>query len=493
MITVHIDGGGTDVGPYTLSCSYELTSGNSGNFNIYDAGKNFEIVKNDSPVTLTADSASKPYDGTALTASGFTVSGLPGTLTVNATVTGSQTYVGEGVSAIADYTIMNGGNNVTGNFTEIITVNGTLTVTENGTSITLTPKSCSKVYDGTPLNGSEVIAEGLPGGFSVSATFDGSQTAYGSSNVTIAGYTVLNASSEDVTGYFTGVTTASGTLSVDKLQIELDLGGTTRQYNGSYGDGLTPKLKYLNGDYTNTVISPSSLNQYPGGCNASFSLYTGDTATLTVSGYTSYDADTYTLSGSCNLSRNPSYSVSTTNNKVVITPAPITVSSVSISETKTYDGIPLPENTNQPDIIGTVYDQIEVYKLSDQITDAGEKTLKFTIEWPDDKTSGNYTVTEEYGTLKITKAALKITSKDGEKVYDGEPLVKHECDIEGMVEGESVTISYTGSQTEIGYSPNYFDVIWDHASKGNYELTQVFGTLNVLDPDDVVPISEGGT
>lgn len=481
VITVHIGGGGTDIGTYTLSSTYNIISGQSSNYDIVVSGTSFEIVQNSAPVTLTAGSASKPYDGTPLTAGEFTVAGLPDGLTVTATCKGSQTDVGESDNVIDSYAIMNGTTDVSENFTAVSTVAGTLIVTENKTPITLTPKDCKKVYDGTPLTGSEAVAEGLPGGFTYTFTLTGSMTAAGTSDVTIESYTILNASSEDVTSFFANITTGTGTLTIDELQIELDLGGMTRQYNGAYGDGLTPGLKLLNGNNGGTVISPSSVNQYPGGCNASFTLPTGDNVALTVSGYTSCDAGTYTLTGSWNISGNASsYSVSTTNDKVIIEPAPITVSCESVSERKAYDGYPLPQNTDPPIIIGTVYDDIYVEKAGDTITDVGQIPLKAQIYWngvnPD-----NYAVTMIDGTLEITKAKLKITSHDGSKEYDGEPLTVKECDKEGLAYGEDVTINYTGSRTEPGSSPNTFTVTWDNANEGNYDLTTVFGTLTVTE------------
>ena len=140
----------------------------------------------------------------------------------------------------------------------------------------------------------------------------------------------------------------------------------------------------------------------------------------------------------------------------------------------------MPEITEQPIIIGTVYDDIYAEKVWDTITDVGQIPLKAQINW-NGANPNNYAVTMIDGILEITKAKLKITSHDGSKEYDGEPLTVKECDKEGLAYGEDVTINYTGSRTEPGSSANTFTVTWDNANEGNYDLTTVFGTLTVTE------------
>lgn len=83
-------------------------------------------------LTITADSASKRYDGTALSTTGFAISAgevVSGqSITVN--VTGSQTQVGTTASAISSVVITNEeGTDVTNNY-KIDYVEGTLTITK---------------------------------------------------------------------------------------------------------------------------------------------------------------------------------------------------------------------------------------------------------------------------------------------------------------------------------------------------------------------------
>jgi hypothetical protein len=94
------------------------------------------------PLTITADSDTKVYDGTALTKNGFTYEGLlPSDHIDNVTVTGSQIIVGTSDNVPSAAVIKDPVNvDVTANY-EITYINGTLTVTKKALSITADAKS----------------------------------------------------------------------------------------------------------------------------------------------------------------------------------------------------------------------------------------------------------------------------------------------------------------------------------------------------------------
>ena len=79
-------------------------------------------------LTITANSATKVYDGTVLTETGFSVSGSASTDVVTATTSGSQLCSGESENVISDYTVTHNGEDVTGDYT-ITTEPGLLKVT----------------------------------------------------------------------------------------------------------------------------------------------------------------------------------------------------------------------------------------------------------------------------------------------------------------------------------------------------------------------------
>ena len=97
-------------------------------------------------MTVTTQSAEKPYDGTALTAPG-TVTGYKNNETATFTVTGSQTEVG---SSSNTYTLVFDKTAASTDYT-ISESRGTLKVTDNVTTLTIVSATDSKEYDGSAL------------------------------------------------------------------------------------------------------------------------------------------------------------------------------------------------------------------------------------------------------------------------------------------------------------------------------------------------------
>ena len=75
---------------------------------------------------------------------------------------------------------------------------------------------------------------------------------------------------------------------------------------------------------------------------------------------------------------------------------------------------------------------------------------------------GNYTG-EFTKTYKITPKEYTVTTDSAKKVYDGTALTAG-GKIEGIVDGEVVVVHTTGSQTEVGSTPNTYKLEWKKAS-----------------------------
>lgn len=120
----------------------EPTFTNAGTYTVYvkatnpnyaDVATEAQVIINQREITFTADSASKRYDGSALTAAtakltaGSVVDGQNWTVTV----TGSQTRVGNSENIASNAIIKAGDMDVTGNY-KITYEAGTLTVTASG-------------------------------------------------------------------------------------------------------------------------------------------------------------------------------------------------------------------------------------------------------------------------------------------------------------------------------------------------------------------------
>ena len=466
--------------------------------------------------TITTGSASKAYDGTPLTNSEASISGLVAGETATVTATGTITEVGTTVNT---YTI-DWGTAAPGNYTVSEDL-GTLQVTAAAPTpvpapygpVTLTSASASKTYDGTALTDSSVTAEGLPSGFTVSATVSGSQTDAGSSANTIDSYTIYDADGNDVTDQFPEVTLQSGTLTVDPFPVEFDLGfrgeeiidegsdpgsgsgsGDGGSGSGS-GDGSPAVFEYMGHPYfpewvrasyegTDEPVAPIACSydgEVAGAYSFTFTLPYGAKLELNGTGYR--DAGSYTFEPESTFleGKKTNYEISFANNKLEITPAPLTITA---SATKEYDGQPLKgseaikiEGLADGDTISVTTTEPEPVK----ITDAGTINNPYTVNWLDTNPN-NYTVTQEPGVLEITPKKVTITTGSTDKVYDGETLFYNSYELspsDPWVNGAAPKITVTGSIKNVGFTPNTCMVEWKGVNPNNYMVTQELGTLTV--------------
>ena len=168
-----------------------------------------------------------------------------------------------------------------------------------------------------------------------------------------------------------------------------------------------------------------------------------------------------------------------------------------------------PEKPN-PDYTGAkvnspsdkVYDGKE-HKWSPTVTDKADKKLKagtdYTVEYStSDFTNvgtievtitgiGNYsgTVKRSY---KVTPKEYTVTTDSATKTYSGTALTAG-GKVDGIVSGETVEFTTTGSQTEVGTSKNTYELVWKSAKATNYTLAkESIGKLTVkaksIVPDD---------
>ena len=139
---------GTDAGSYPMGLKAEQFQNTSKNFtNVKFDVTDGELTINPMPLTITAGSDSKAYNGTPLTNDTFTRTSLAaGDTIASVTVTGSQTDVGSSKNVASDAKLMRGDRDVTANYA-IDYLPGTLTVTKNE-SAKLTAEAYKGVYDG---------------------------------------------------------------------------------------------------------------------------------------------------------------------------------------------------------------------------------------------------------------------------------------------------------------------------------------------------------
>ena len=159
------------------------------------------------------------------------------------------------------------------------------------------------------------------------------------------------------------------------------------------------------------------------------------------------------------------------------------VAIVARNKEKTYDGTPL--EGNDAAFVQDLPSEFHIsIKISSEITDVGE--IDYIIDSyviynsrNEDVTSHFNNVTYDLGKLIITPAPLKIWTGSASKIYDGTPLTNPEASVTGLVNGETATVTATGSQTDVGESKNTFEIKWDSAKSSNYTITKDLGTLTV--------------
>ena len=468
---------GTD---YTLTYSGDLINVGTVTITIKGIGnytgeftKTYQILPRE--YTVTTNSDSKVYDGTALTAGG-TVNNLVDGETVGFTITGSQTNVGTSDNT---YELNWTGTARKANYKHGKDSIGTLTVTKQ--SIAPDPEHPETYKEVTITSPSDEV-------------YDGKEHKW-IPTVTDKEENELVAKTDyEVTYSTTDFTNVTGTITVTITGIGNYTGKATRTYS------ITPK--------TYTVTTESDSKVYDGtaltaGGKVS-GIVKGETVDFTITGsQTSVGTsdNTYELNwtGSAKESNykhgKDSIGTLTVKAKSIVPDGPdtpdekktgITVSDPSDSK---YDGkehreVLTVQDTKKNDELVAEKDYSVTY--SDDLVNAG--TVTITIEG-----IGNYTgsFTKTY---EITKRSVTLTSATASKTYDGQALTSTSITVsgDGFVKGEGATYNVTGTQTEVGNSANSFEYkLNENTLVSNYDITKVVGTLTVT--RDTTPVTPAPT
>ena len=111
-------------------------------------------------------------------------------------------------------------------------------------------------------------------------------------------------------------------------------------------------------------------------------------------------------------------------------------------------------------------------------TDVGSYTLEPESTFLEGR-KDNYEITFTNNKLEITPLALTITAS-ASKEYDGEPLIGSDAvKIEGLADGDIITVTATGTITNAGTTDNPYTIDWGNTNPNNYTLTKEPGLLEV--------------
>ena len=427
-----------------------------------------KLVIEPKELTVVTMGASKPYDGTPLTANGK-IEGFVNGETAAFAVIGSQTEVGECTNA---YTIEWSGNAKQGNYT-VKEELGKLEVTKSQAAIVIVPKGGKKTYDGTPLVSEGTDTYGLPAGFTCEATTKGSVTNVGSAVAEIDAYAIKNADGKDVTDQFGNVSTGFATLLVTKRPVTVVSEDASKVYDG------TPLTKHEAGVTGGSMVDGESFvyeftgTQTVAGESAnSFIISAGDGTNLDNYEITKQDGT---------LKVEPKGIVPGEDNGMKVT-KPVD---------KVYNGKEqkfVPVVTDGEKVLVENVDYVVTY--TDALDFEGDAAAKddFTNVTGDIFVTvegiGNYTgsLTQSY---QITPKPYAVTTVSGSKVYDGTPLEGASLEgnfVGGLVNNDDATFVVTGTQTEVGVSDNTYTLEFvDEQMAKNYKLVKEdIGTLTVV-------------
>ena len=347
-------------------------------------------------------------------------------------------------------------------------------------NVTLTSGTTSKVYDKTPLTKNEVTVSGDGFVKQEGATYNvtGSQTEVGSSKNT---FTYELKSNTIASNY--NIKKVEGDLIVTSQDGEVVVTITghakTVDYDGNektvtgYDVSITEGSKYTTSDFTfkgNAEAKGTAAGTYQ--MNLSSTQFSNTN--------TNFTKVTFVV--------NDGYLTITPKSIVPDGPNTPEDKKTGIEVTKPADSKYNGEkHENKPTVTDTktkaTLEENKDYTLSysDDVVNVG--TVTVTI-----KGIGNYTG-EFTKTYEITPREYTVTTDGAEKVYDGNPLTAGGT-VNNLVDGETVNLTMTGSQTNVGTSNNTYELNWTGTAKAsNYTHGKdSIGTLTVtakpINPSD---------
>ena len=443
-------------------------------------------------VVLTSETASKPYDGTALTKPIVKVTGdgfVAGEVT-DIKATGSVTYVSEGeVTNTITYTE---GEKFNADNYDIQKTEGKLWITAATAkvTVTITGNKVTETYDG-----SEKTAKN----YTVSIDND----LYTEDDFTFTGEAEVKATNAGT--YDMGLNKSQfknknnnfsdsnvefvvndGKLEIEKRVVTLTSEGGSKVYDGT---PLTKPDVTIGGD----------------------GFVAGEVSDIKATGSVTHVSagevtNTITYTEGTNF-KESNYNITKTEGKLSITPlGGVVVTIKGQTKTVTYDG---EKHTAWKYDVIDISDPLYI-KAPDEVPNFWNKNAKgargtdagtYAMGWEAadfENTNTNFSNVEFVvvdGKLEISKRSVKLTSASDKKVYDGNALTNDTVTVggDGFAKDEGAAYDVTGTQTDVGTSDNTFTYTLNKGTKAdNYSIELVFGKLEVTPVTDEVIVTITG-
>lgn len=487
-------GSGTDAGDHEVTFKEGSVGENNGLYYVKEVQPGTLTIK-PALIKLRAPIASKPYDGTPLKAEDYGY-GYEGNTDLaddfkSISVEGSQTMVGSSASSVT-YTLKD--RKKPQNY-DIQCIPGTLTITPvmDEVLVKIKGNTANVTYDGKlySVEGYAVDSISNPLYTKDDFKYNGDAKAEGTDATTYP-MNLAETQFENTNTNFKNVrfeVVEDGQLVINPRPVVLTSADLTKVYDGT---ALT------NGDTPVTEMFGTE-NAFPEGEGLDYTF----TGSQTLVGSS---ANTFTYKPNDN-TKADNYTFEVKFGTLEVTPVTdkVTVTIKGGKSSVTYNG---EEHTvsgyKVADISNPLYKEAN-FTFSGTAEAKGKNagTYKMGLKAADfANTSNNFTNVEFVvadGQLEITKRPVMLTSANLIKVYDGTPLkngdtpVKEEFGTEdAFPEGEGVTYTFKGSQTNAGSSKNMFTYAWNEGTnKDNYTIYQVEGDL-VVTPIDGIKVTITG-
>ena len=464
---------GLEVGTYTMKLTPAQFENKSRNF------ANVEFVVNDGKLEITPKSINPEDEKTGIQVTkpedtmynGEEQKNKP---TVEDTKTGATLV--ENVDYTLSYTAAVNAGTVEVTITGIGNYTGTAKTSYEITKrkVTMTSGSASKVYDKKALTKDEVTVTGDGFVKEEGTTYNvtGSQTKKGSSKNT---FTYELKSNTKASNYNIEVKFGDLIVTAQDGEVVVTITGHSDsvEYDGhektvsGYDVTITAGSTYKTDDFTfsgTAEVKGTEAGTYSMGLNADQFTNTND----------NYTQVTFIVNDGT-LTITPK-SINPDDEKNGIT--------VTDPENSTYDGN---EHINGLTVTDSKLNTTLVENTDYTLTYSGNLinvgTVTITI-----KGIGNYTG-EFTKTYQILPREYTVTTNTDSKVYDGNPLTAGGT-VNNLVKDETVNLTMTGSQTDVGTSDNTYELNWTGSAKeSNYKHGKdSIGTLTVtaksINPDD---------
>ena len=485
-------GSGTDAGDHEVTFKEGSVGENNGLYYVKEVQPGTLTIK-PALIKLRAPIASKPYDGTPLKAEDYGY-GYEGNTDLaddfkSISVEGSQTMVGSSASSVT-YTLKD--RKKPQNY-DIQCIPGTLTITPvmDEVLVKIKGNTANVTYDGKlySVEGYAVDSISNPLYTKDDFKYNGDAKAEGTDATTYP-MNLAETQFENTNTNFKNVrfeVVEDGQLVINPRPVVLTSADLTKVYDGT---ALT------NGDTPVTEMFGTE-NAFPEGEGLDYTF----TGSQTLVGSS---ANTFTYKPNDN-TKADNYTFEVKFGTLEVTPVTdkVTVTIKGGKSSVTYNG---EEHTvsgyKVADISNPLYKEAN-FTFSGTAEAKGKNagTYKMGLKAADfANTSNNFTNVEFVvadGQLEITKRPVMLTSANLIKVYDGTPLkngdtpVKEEFGTEdAFPEGEGVTYTFKGSQTNVGESKNTFTYTLNEGTNANnYSIELVPGKLEVTPVTDEVIVT----